>query len=135
MTYWCVACWMRDTTFSLKTENSKQQKTDVKTNINVQHSYSHGLAIHLDEDKKPEPPQFICRQKRYTSRPDRPSLSRAVATLRSRLKITLSHGDTCELQHYQQRLDQVTTQNELRYTTFRKKRVRISTLQRYSRSP
>ena len=38
--------------FSLKTENSKQQKTDVKTNINVQHSYSHGLAIHLDDRQK-----------------------------------------------------------------------------------
>ena len=74
--------------FSLKTENSKQQKTDVKTIINVQHSYSPFISR---IDKKPELPQFICRQKRYTSRPDRPSLSCAVALhcVRSRLKITL----------------------------------------------
>ena len=54
-----------------------------------------GWPFILRIDQKPELPQFICRQKRYTNRPmnrpDRPSLSRAVALhcVRLRLKIML----------------------------------------------
>ena len=98
MTYWYVACELdapRYNDFLSKPRIQSSRRPMFKQISMFNTAILMGWPFISRIDKIPELPQFICCQRRYTSRPmnrpDRPSLSRAVALhcVRSRLKITL----------------------------------------------
>ena len=98
MTYWCVVCELdapRYNDFLSKPRIQSSRRPMLKQISMFNIAILMGWPFISRIDQKPELQQFICRQKRYTSRPmnrpDRPSLSRAVALhcVRSRLKIML----------------------------------------------